>query len=107
MSQVFVKRPLFNNHYIFVFYNVKTIRLKEDEIQIYLKKELPFPAVVERGLALEVCECGQDGQGQQQRAEAVRGQPGAAERVKPAERVATLPVVGVSANLTGVHRNDG
>jgi hypothetical protein len=37
----------------------------------------------------------------------VRGQPASAESVKPTQRVATLPVVGVSANLTSVHGNDG
>ena len=75
--------------------------------QSNLKKELPLPAVVEGRPALEVGEGGQDGQGQQHRSEAVRGQPASAESVKPTQRVATLPVVGVSANLTSVHGNDG
>ena len=67
-----------------------------------LKKEFSFSVVVERRPALEVGEGGRDGQGEEQRAEAVRGDPAAAESVEPSEGVAPPPALGVGTDLADV-----
>ena len=72
---------------------------------VYLEKEFTFSAVVKRWPALEVGEGGRDGQGEEQRAEAVRRDPAAAERVEPEEGVAPLPALGVGPDLADVDEN--